>query len=88
MSVCVSVCLSVCVHMSVCVRVCVCVCECVCAYLRQTEGDGARDHSGVALDREHKLVVGGGLHGHMSVEEKERRRLKLPNCFQTANSLL
>jgi hypothetical protein len=32
----------------------------------------------VALDREHKLVVGGGLYGHMSVEKTEGTKLKLP----------
>ena len=35
-------------------------------YLWQTEGDGARDDRVVALDREHKLVIGCGLHRNMS----------------------
>ena len=62
-----------------CASVCVCVCVNVYStYLRQTEGDRPRDHSGVALDREHKLVVGGGLYGHMSVEKTEGTKLKLP----------
>ena len=61
---CVGLCLCECVGLCLCECVCVCMCECV--YLRQTEGDGAGHHRVVALDREHKLVVGGGLHGHMS----------------------
>lgn len=37
-------------------------------YLWQAEGDGSCRHSVVGLDCKHILVVGCGLHTHMSVE--------------------
>lgn len=37
-------------------------------YLWQAEGDASCSHSVVGLDCKHKLVVGCGLHTHMSVE--------------------
>lgn len=39
-----------------------------CVYLWQAEGDASCSHSVVGLDCKHKLVVGCGLHTHMSVE--------------------
>lgn len=39
-----------------------------CVYLWQAEGDASCSHSVVGLDCKHILVVGCGLHTHMSVE--------------------
>lgn len=46
----------------------VCVTAHECVYLRQAEGDASSWHSMVGLDCEHKLVIGRGLHSHMSAE--------------------
>lgn len=46
----------------------VCMAAHECVYLRQAEGDASSCHSVVGLDCEHKLVIGRGLHSHMSAE--------------------
>lgn len=44
------------------------LCAGTCVHLWQVEADASRRHSVVSLDCKHILVIGRGLHNHMSAE--------------------